>query len=238
MQSIKQFLRFYFVCIAIVFINALLFGNKPQTVITSPGLYILPVIFCIVGFITGLIIFEFYLRPVDKKKKIFFFSYCFGTLALLIITIISGTVRLREINHNKQFGNIESNHHVMKTWVNDNEEFIRIAFNRLENEFKNPNDFLLDGFSVRKHDTTINGSRDTVYNVYFYYLLSPDTTTIHFSKVSVIASVAELKFHNIDAKESEGISSYDAEKKRQGAEVIKELKKALIIVKDSLRKKE
>lgn len=225
MQSIKQFLQFYFVCIAIVFINALLFGNKPLPVLTSPGLYILPAIFCVVSFIVGLIIFELNLRPIDKKKKIFFFSYCFGTLALLTITIILGTNRLREINHKKQFGNVDSNHHVMKTWVNDNEEYLRIAFNRLEKEFNTPNDFILDGFSVRKHDTTINGSQDTVYNIYFYYLLSPDTTTIYFSKVSVIASVPELKLHNIDSKKSEEYRGIDGEKKKQEAEMIKELKK-------------
>jgi hypothetical protein len=98
MQSIKQLLQFYFVCIAIVFINALLFGNKPLPVLTSPGLYILPAIFCVVGIIIGLIIFELNLHHVDKRKKIFFFSYCFGTLALLTLTIISGANRLREIN--------------------------------------------------------------------------------------------------------------------------------------------
>lgn len=125
----------------------------------------------------------------------------------------------------------------MKTWVYDNEEYIRIAFNRLEREFKNPNDFILGGFSVRKHDTTINGSKDTVYNIYFAYLLSPDTTTIYFSKVTVIASVAELKLYNIDAKKSGEYFGIDAEKKKQETEMVKELKNALIIIKDSLRRK-
>jgi hypothetical protein len=129
--------------------------------ITSPGLYILPVIFCIVGYGVGLIIFELNLRQKEKKKKLFAFGYCFGILALLTVTITLSVNTLREINHKKQFGNVESNHDVMKNWVNDNEEYIRIAFNRLEKEFKNPNDFDLDAFSVRKSDTIINGSQDT-----------------------------------------------------------------------------
>lgn len=95
MQSFKQFLQFYFVGVAIVLINALLAGNKPLAVLTSPGLYILPGIFCAGGFIIGLIIFELNLRPIDKKKKIFLFSYCFSTLALLSITIILSTNKFR-----------------------------------------------------------------------------------------------------------------------------------------------
>ena len=237
MQAFKQFLQFYFVGIAIVFINALIFGNKPITVLTSPGLYILPVIFCAIGFIIGLIIFELNLRPVDKKQKIFFFSYCFGSLALLTITIVLSINRIREINHKKQFENVESNHKAMKTWVYANEEYIRIAFNRLEKEFKNPNEFILDGFSVRKHDTIINGSQDTVYNIYFYYLLSPGTTNIYFSKISVIASVPELKLYNIDAKKSEEYLGIDAERKKHEAAMIKELKNSVIKTKDSLEEK-
>jgi hypothetical protein len=29
----------------------------------------------------------------------------------------------------------------MKYFVNDDEEYVRLAFNRLESEFQNPNDF-------------------------------------------------------------------------------------------------
>ena len=54
------------------------------------------------------------------------------------------------MKHKENFGNIESNRAVMKDWVYDNEEYIRIAFNRLESEFTNPNDFDLYAFSLEK----------------------------------------------------------------------------------------
>lgn len=239
MQSFKQFLQFYLVGIVVVFMTALILGNKPLPVLASPGLYILPAIFCVVGFITGLIIFEINLRPFDKKKKIFFFSYCFGTLALLTITIILGINRVREIDHKKQFGNIESNHAVMKTWVNDDEEYIRIAFNRLQKEFKNPNDFELDAFSVRKHDTIINGVQDTIYNVYFIYFVNNDKKSKYFSKISVLTANPELKVYNADTRINEEYKRIKAEQEAQEYEMMKDLKdlnNVLKRFKDSLKK--
>jgi hypothetical protein len=241
MQSLKQFLLFYFIGIAILVTPAILFGNNLLTVITSPGLYILPLIFCAAGIVVGLILFELNLRKADKKKKIFFFSYCFSTLALLTVTIILGINRLREIDHKKQFGNVESNHNVMKTWVNDNEEYIRIAFNRLEKEFKNPNDFDLDAFSIRKRDTIINGIQDTIYNVYFVYFLNTDNKSKYFSKLSVFSAKPELLIYNADTRINEEYKKIKTEKDQQEYEAMKDLKElnnVLKRLKDSLKKKD
>jgi len=221
--------------------HTLLFGAKFLNTITSPGLYILPVIFCIVGYVVGLIIFELNLRQKEKKKKLFAFGYWFGILALLTVTIILSVNTLREINHKKQFGNVESNHHVMKIWVNDNEEYIRIAFNRLEKEFKNPNDFDLDAFSVRKHDTIINGVQDTIYNVYFVYFLNTDSKNKYFSKVSVLSSQPEIKIFNTDIRINKEYQKIKTEKEQQEHEMIKDLKEldnVLKQLKDSLKRKD
>ena len=241
MQAFKQFLQFYFIGVLLVFITVLFFGTKLLNIITSPGLYILPIIFCIAGYVVGLIIFELNLRPKEKKKKLFAFGYCFGMLALLTVTIILAVNTLKEINHKKKFGNVESNHDVMKTWVNDNEEYIRIAFNRLEKEFKNPNDFDLDAFSVRKRDTIINGSQDTVYNVYFVYFLNTDSTNKYFSKVSVLTSKPELIIYNADTHLNEEYKKIKTEKEQQEHEMMKDLKELDNVfkrLKDSLKKKD
>jgi len=95
MQTFKQFLQFYFIGVVLVLIATLLFGAKLLKTITSPGLYILPVIFCIVGYVVGLIIFELNLRQKEKKKKLFAFGYCFGILALLTVTITLSVNTLR-----------------------------------------------------------------------------------------------------------------------------------------------
>jgi hypothetical protein len=238
MQTFKQFLQFYFIGVVLVLIATLLFGAKLLKTITSPGLYILPVIFCIVGYVVGLIIFELNLRQKEKKKKLFAFGYCFGILALLTVTITLSVNTLREINHKKQFGNVESNHDVMKNWVNDNEEYIRIAFNRLEKEFKNPNDFDLDAFSVRKSDTIINGSQDTIYNVYFVYFLNTGSKNKYFSKVSVLTSNPELIIYNADTRINEEYKKIKTEKEQQEHEMMKELNDVYKRLKDSLKKKE
>jgi hypothetical protein len=58
----------------------------------------------------------------------------------------------------------------MKNWVYDNEEYIRIAFNRLESEFTDPNNFDLDAFSVRKKDTVVTGILTllTIFTLYIF----------------------------------------------------------------------
>ena len=238
MQTFRQFLQFYFAGIILVFINALLFGSKILTILTSPGLYILPVVFCGIGYVIGLLLFKLNLRQPGKKKKIFLFGYSLGTLALLTVMIILGTKNLKEKKHKEEFGNIEANHSVMKNWVNDNEAYIRIAFDRLEKEFKNPNDFILDAFSVRKRDTTINGLADTVYNVYFVYFFNSDTINKYFSNVSVLAAKPELNIYNIDIRNSEEYQKIKKEKEEQEQEVFKELNKAYKLLKDSLQKKD
>lgn len=238
MQTFRQFLQFYFIGIALVFITVLLFGNKILTILKSPGLYILPVVFCVIGYVIGFILFELNLRQPDKKKKLFLFGYCFSALALLTAMIILGAKTLREKDHQKQFGNMEANRSEMKNWVNDNEEYIRIAFDRLEKEFKNPNDFILDAFSVRKRDTTINGLADTVYNVYFVYFFNTDPIHKYFSKVSVLATNPELNIDNIDIRNSEEYQKIKMGKEAQEQEMIKELNKAYKQLKDSLQKKD
>jgi len=128
----------------------------------------------------------------------------------------------------------------MKTWVNDNEEYIRIAFHRLEKEFKNPNDFDLDAFIVRKRDTIINRIQDTIYYVYFVYFLNTDSKNKYFSKVSVLTSNPELLIYNADTRSNEEYKKIKAENTQQEYEAFKGLKEVDSILKrlkDSLKKK-
>ena len=238
MQAFKQFLQFYVVGIFLVIITTLLLGAGFLKIITSPAPYILPLIFCTAGYIAGLVVFELNLRPPHKKKKLFAFGYSFGLLALLAATILISVQSIREVNHKKQFGNVEANHAVMKTWVNDNEEYIRIAFDRLEREFTNPNDFDLDAFSVRKRDTMINGLQDTIYSVYFVYFLNSGIEHKYFSKLLVLQSKPELILYNEDTRINEEYKKIKAEKEQEEREMMKELNKIYKQLKDTLKKKD
>ena len=238
-SNFKQFLLFYFLGLILSFIILLLFGAKLYNILVNPVFYILPFVFGVVVFVIGLIIYELKLRPREKKAKIFSIGYSIGVLALLVVISIVTLDNLKRLKHEENFGNVESNHDVMKTWVNDNEGYIRIAFNRLEKEFKNPNDFDLDAFSVRKLDTIINGIQDTIYNVYFVYFLNTDTNNKYFSKVSVLTTKPELKIYNADTRINEEYKKIKAEKEEQEYEMIKNLKDlsdAFKSLKDSLKK--
>jgi hypothetical protein len=212
-------------------------GGNLLIAITSIVFWILPAVFCLLGLLIGIGIYEINLRPAAKKKKIFSIGYSFGVLGLLIAVIIIGSDRLKQMKHKENFGNIESNHDVMKNWVYDNEEYIRIAFNRLESEFKTPNDFDLDAFSVRKKDTIVNGLIDTTYNIYFVYFLKPDTTNKYFSKVSVLSRKPELKIFNIDTKKNEEYINIKAENEKEEDEAVRDFNKVFKQLKDSLKNK-
>jgi amino acid transporter len=239
-SNFKHFLQFYFIGLILSLITLLIFGAKVFNILINPIFYILPVVFNLVGFLLGLIVYELQLRRPEKKKKIFSISYSIGVLALLIVISIVIVDTLKRLKYKENFGNVESNHNVMKTWVNDDEEYIRIAFNRLESEFKNPNDFDLDAFSVRKKDTVVNGHIDTTYTIYFVYFLNTDTTNKYFSKVSVLAGKPGLKLYNVDTKKSEEYISVNAEKEKEEHEAVQELHKVfgqLKQLKDSLKNK-
>ena len=237
MPSFKQFSQFYFIGLALSFIILFIFGGKFFDILINPALYILPVVFSALGFVIGLIIYELKLRRPEKKKKIFSVSYSIGILVLLVVISLLFLDNLKRLKHKENFGNVESNHDVMKNWVNDKEEYLRIAFFRLESEFTNPNDFDLDAFSVRKKDSMVDGRIDTTYNIYFAYFLKPDTTNKYFSKVSVFTGKPELKIFNIDTKKNEEYINIKAEKEKLEDEAVRDFNKIVKQLKDSLNNK-
>ena len=237
MSSFKHFLLFYFIGLLLSLITLLIFGANFFAILINPAFYILPAVFSLVGFAIVFILYELNLRRPEKKKKIFSISYSIGVVSLLVVLSFLIQDNLKRIRHKKNFGNVESNHDVMKNWVYDNEEYIRIAFYRLEKEFKNPNDFDLDAFSVRKKDTIVNGQIDTTYNIYFVYFLKADTTNKFFSKVSVFTGKPELRIFNIDTKKNEEYMNIKAEKEEQENELVQDLNKVFKQLRDSLKNK-
>ena len=237
MSSFKHFLLFYFIGLLLSLITLLILGANFFAILINPAFYILPAVFNLFGFVIGFILYELNLRRPEKKKKIFSISYSIGVVSLLVVLSFLIRDNLKRIRHKENFGNVESNHDVMKNWVYDNEEYIRIAFYRLEKEFKNPNDFELDAFSVRKKDTIVNGQIDTTYNIYFVYFLKADTTNKYFSKVSVFTGTPELKILNIDTKKNEEYMNIKAEKEEQENELVQDLNKVFKQLKDSLKNK-
>lgn len=124
----------------------------------------------------------------------------------------------------------------MKYFVENNEEYIRLAFNRLESEFKNPNDFKLDAFSVHKQDTTLNSIQDTAYNIYFTYFLNSDKQKMFFSKILVLKKKPTLLLYNIDTKTNKEYINNRAQWKKTEEETFRSIKESFQQMSDSTRK--
>jgi hypothetical protein len=156
-----------------------------------------------------------------------------------ILVLFAGLFALRVYNKSKHghlTGNAEKNHDVMKYFVHDDEGYVRVAFDRLESEFKNQNDLKLDAFSVRKLDTILNGSEDTVYNVYFVYNLATNMANKYFSKVSVLRGKPTLELYNLNAKTSPEYLKIKFENGITERDVMRSLKESLQQIPDSTRK--
>ncbi len=157
----------------------------------------------------------------------------------IVIVLLAGLFAFRTYNrwHYKKYeANVEKNHDVMKYFVNDNEEYVRLAFNRLEAEFKNPNDLKLDAFSVRKRDTTFNGYQDTVYNIYFTYYLTNENNNKYFSKVSLFGGTPTLQLYNLDTRENSEYLNIKTEKEKTERETMQSIKESFQQMPDSTRK--
>jgi hypothetical protein len=85
----------------------------------------------------------------------------------------------------------------MSEFIKNEEQFLVIAFKRLEKEFRSPNDFRLTYFIIREQNTLVNTVKEKTYNVYFTYLLDDDVSKKKYlSKISVLCGVPSLQLYN------------------------------------------
>jgi hypothetical protein len=231
MTTIKHAIIFFVIGFVLSFILLFIFDAQVNFVLRIRVTFLLSAFNSAVCLAIGAGAFWISKAMKGKRNAAFIIVFC---LALFCVIALSHRV-IQEEDHKKRFANIESNHDVMKYFVNDNEDYIRIGFNRLESEFKNPNDFNLDAFSVRKVDTIINGIQDTVYNIYFDYFLGSDKTTKYFSKVSVLDRIPSLSLYNLNTESSEEYSVIKSEKAESEKEAAKSIKEAFRQMPDSTK---
>lgn len=194
---LKRILYFFFIAVGISVIGVLIGGAAVPGILRMFSEYwywIIMAIVSLLGFGFGWIGHELNLRRLKNKNRIFIVGHCIG-LGLFLLLI--GSTVYDSYAENRNVNSIE-NQRIMNTWVNPGEEYIKIAFDRLESEFNSPNDFILTSFSVRTRDTTVNGLPDTIYKIYFTYHLKKEEETKGLSKVEVFNNKAILMLHNFD----------------------------------------
>ena len=123
----------------------------------------------------------------------------------------------------------------MKYDVHDDEEYIRLAFRRLESEFEDPNDFELDAFAVHTQDTIYDLLPYKAYNVYFTYFLNKDKEKKFFSKLVVVKDNVSLLLYNADTRTNEEYIDKKEEWKKREAETFESIHKSFREMPDSVR---
>lgn len=149
----------------------------------------MPLLVVLLGVLIG-----YFISLVTKKDKENS-AFLWGQILSCILLLVFATVRAYDDWKYRNYeSNIESNRDVMQYEVNENEPYIRAAFNKLETSFSNPNELRLHSFHVHKQDTVINSVKDTVYTIYFTYFLNGSRNQERLSKFTVLQNKAELHF--------------------------------------------
>lgn len=161
----------------------------------NAGAWIFLLVFAIIGLLIGIAINELFIGFVNSKK-ITHGSYI---TSLVIFTAFLSVSRYNSWKYQKFYSNIEANKSSMKYLVLGDQEYVQIAFKKLESSFKSPNDFRLYSFMVKKKDTIFQSRVDTLFNVYFRYFKDRSEHKDYISKVSVFQSTAKLIFFNANA---------------------------------------
>lgn len=233
MTTRKRLGYFYIAALIILVIITIIFRGNLLKGILSLYFWIVPAIFIFLGWLIGVIIYELKLRPIEKKNRIFFITHSIG---LVLFSAVLGMM-MYDAYHDNSNKNMRHNRGVMRNFVYDNEEYIRIAFNRLENEFQNPNDFNIDAFSVRKRDTLLNNSiQDTLYTIYFAYFLKDNKKDKYFSKVTVLEGKTTLHQHNENVYSSSEYLQIMTERKANERDAIQSIKETFQNMPESTRK--
>jgi len=160
------------------------------TIITSLAITL---IITAIGLLLGLVPSILIQRPA--KEKIFYWvGQVIAFIAFYLYFIPSLAPQV-----NKEKTNAQENEATIVSLTHDaHEYFVRIAFDSLNQKFKNPDDFELNTYTVFAQDSTINSQKDSIFTVYFSYTLKDDKTKELMAKYIVIDRQATLKGFDID----------------------------------------
>lgn len=166
-----------------------LFGAGVVDVLSSNGLWIIPLIIVLLGVLVGYFISLVVTRHKEDN------AYLSGQIVSCLLLFVFATAEgYGDWKYRKYESNVEENHDVMQYQVNDDEPYVRTAFSKLEASFSNPNEFNLQSFHVRKQDTVINSVRDTLYTIYFTYFLNTNDKQERLSRFNVFQNKADLSY--------------------------------------------
>jgi hypothetical protein len=160
----------------------------------------------------------------------------FSLSLFLLMGILNTVSHYKESAHKKKFGNVEYNRGFMNSWVNTDEGYINIAFSKLESQFPDSNVLALNSFSVHKNDTLADNLNDTIYTVWFTYLLENKQQDTFFSKINVFRLTPTIELFNIKTRDNPEFTKKQKESRKFQEEAFRELRKAIRQLDDTIHK--
>ena len=200
---------------------------------------ILFVIFILFGIWGIALILGVFVSAIARKPK--WEPYFYLSAQILVALVIAGffiSEKYEKYQHEKAFGNIEDNHRFVGIRNGSAEQapanFIGKAFVRLESAFSDHNSFRLTKYTTTMIDTLVDSGPGTIHTVYFTYLFD---NKVLFSAVRVFGDSAAISLFNANPGSDKAYQISGQAFDRKKKEDLESLKKALLAMPDSTRKK-
>lgn len=208
MNSIKRFVIFYFINLALLFFLALLLKGIYFFSSTNASIFLFPffplISAVLFGFIAMVIV-----NDDAKNGKIFTISHAVCSIAFLLLLI---GMQISNWNHNRKYGNIEANKdYFLNTEYMDMTDY-KISFDTLITRFSNPNDIRITGSIGDVMDTTIKNTKHKVRYVRLTYTKN-NSTEEYKADFLVYNAKAHIYYYNIPLNNSDK-KRIDAEQRK------------------------
>jgi len=191
-MTLKRIMILYFSITLSSVIISKLFGRNIYLFLESIGFWILPFFAIAVGQFIGFIV-NLASKKSQIKQKVFIFSY---SIAFVGVVGVIFHLNYSLWRHERDYGFIEDNQDHFKYFGGPNMIQEKIAFDSLSNILLDPNSFLLNGGSMHKLDTTINGTTDTLYLTTLRYIKRGQEITWK-AQFAVWKNTAKLIYHDV-----------------------------------------
>jgi hypothetical protein len=146
--------------------NGFSFSYHLIRLLKEPGMWLYPLVITLLGQGIGFMIYYVINDPLRKRRIFNWSAISVSAVSTLLILYIA----LSDLDHQRRFGNIESNESFFSSEIYDSYKLEKeTAFHILLTKMKSPNDIRLTGAFVRSKDTLLNNYAETMHFVKFVY---------------------------------------------------------------------
>ncbi len=164
MLHLKRLFLFYCINVVITLTHSAYYRVGIIDLIKEPSFWIVHLIFVLIAHIIGFAIFSF--KKSNNIGNTYLYSQIFVSSCFIFFILYTN---YSDWQHEKKYGNIETNQDYFKYYEGDDKYEKKIAFDTLITKFSNPNEIKITGSLCSNKDTIVNGDNRLLYFITLFY---------------------------------------------------------------------